>query len=108
MKRILSIAILMTACTGVGTEQDSQGQKADDLAEVKGQVFHVLDNEIECVTAPCPKYTAISEGGRVLKIVADEPPCKLDNLTRRPDALLCDPESIVHVDWSDTWRPEPA
>lgn len=30
---------------------------------------------------------------------------KLDNLKRRPDIILCDPEDLVHIDWSDEWRP---
>ena len=34
---------------------------------------------------------------------ADTP--KLQRLISRPDAILADPQEIVHIDWSQEWRP---
>ena len=43
--------------------------------------------------------------GKRLKIVPIEEKGKLDNLVKRPDYLRCDPDEIVHMDWSKEWRP---
>jgi hypothetical protein len=40
----------------------------------------------------------------VPRIVPEEPKSKLDNLKARP-YLLSDPEDLVHLDWSEEWRP---
>ena len=37
--------------------------------------------------------------------VPPEESSKLDSLPRR-DYIAVDPQDIVHVDWSDTWRPD--
>jgi hypothetical protein len=29
----------------------------------------------------------------------------MDRLQRRPEFLKTDPEDLVHLDWSDEWRP---
>jgi len=42
--------------------------------------------------------------GKILKIIASEPPDKLANLISRNEYLKCDPEEIVHLDWSGEWR----
>jgi len=45
----------------------------------------------------------VVEGARsttIPRIAVEAQPKKLDNLKRREDYLLCDPEEIVHMDWS--------
>ena len=37
-------------------------------------------------------------------ISAAETPSKLQNLKRR-DCIVGDPEDLVHLDWSNGWRP---
>ena len=37
-------------------------------------------------------------------ISAAEPPSQLQNLKRR-DCIVGDPEDLVHLDWSNEWRP---
>jgi hypothetical protein len=39
--------------------------------------------------------------GRRLKIVPEHPGGKLDKLEPHPEALACDPDLIVSLDWSD-------
>lgn len=46
----------------------------------------------------------IERRGRRLKIVREDGG-KLDLLKPHPDYLRGDPEDIVHLDWSDEWRP---
>jgi hypothetical protein len=47
----------------------------------------------------------IERNGKLLKSIAAEPVDKLRNLKPYPDYLGCDPEEIVHLDWSDEWKP---
>lgn len=46
----------------------------------------------------------IERHGKILRIVPPEDSSKLDSLKRR-DYLRVDPEELVHIDWSDTWKP---
>ena len=41
--------------------------------------------------------------GRKLKIVSEDRKSKMDNLKKR-DVLKCDPQDIVHMDWSKEWK----
>jgi hypothetical protein len=47
----------------------------------------------------------IERHGKILKIVPAEIPQKLENLIDRRDFVRDDPEDMVHLDWSNTWRP---
>ena len=44
----------------------------------------------------------INRKGIRLKIVTAEKQSKLKNLKKRP-GLNCDPEEVVHIDWSGEW-----
>lgn len=44
-------------------------------------------------------------GSKRLIIVLVAPKRKFDNLVKRPEYLRCDPEEIVHIDWSRKWHP---
>jgi prevent-host-death family protein len=46
----------------------------------------------------------IERGGKLLRIVPAEPEDKLERLQPHPEYLACDPEDIVHLDWSSKWR----
>lgn len=47
----------------------------------------------------------IKRKGKVLKIICETEPDKLKNL-KKHSGLLCDPEEIVHIDWSKEWSAE--
>ena len=47
----------------------------------------------------------IERKGRILKIVPEEKPDKLANIKPHPGVMLCDPESLVHLDWPHEQRP---
>lgn len=58
----------------------------------RSKVYRILDEVLE-TGAP----VEVSRKGRLVKIVAQEPPSKLSRLKKRPYPLH-DPESIVHMD----------
>ncbi len=47
----------------------------------------------------------IERKGRVLQIIALEPPDRLSALPRREDFLVCEPEELLGLDWSEEWKP---
>ena len=68
-------------------------------SRLRQDIYRILDQVIESGVP-----VEIERRGRILRIVPPEATSKLDSLRPR-DYLNADPEEIVHVDWSDTWRP---
>jgi prevent-host-death family protein len=69
-------------------------------SQLRANVYRVLDEVLETGTP-----VEIERRGHRLRIVPAEPLGRLERLVRRPRYLKVDPESIVHLDWSDEWRP---
>jgi antitoxin (DNA-binding transcriptional repressor) of toxin-antitoxin stability system len=69
-------------------------------SRLRENVYRILDEVLETGVP-----VEIERRGKILRIVPGEPRDKLDNLTPRPDFLRCDPEDLVHLDWSGEWRP---
>jgi antitoxin (DNA-binding transcriptional repressor) of toxin-antitoxin stability system len=71
-------------------------------SKLRENIYKILDQVLETGVP-----VEIERGGRILKIVAVQPPAKskLDRLEEHPGALLGDPEDLVHLDWSDHWKP---
>lgn len=70
--------------------------KASALRE---NIYRLLDEVLETGVP-----IEIERRGKILRIVPPETRSKLDNLRPRPH-LLTDPEELVHLDWSEEWRP---
>jgi hypothetical protein len=70
--------------------------KASALRE---NIYRILDEVLETGVP-----VEIERRGKILKIAPTEGRSKLDNLRPRP-YLLSDPEELVHLDWSEEWRP---
>jgi hypothetical protein len=70
--------------------------KASALRE---NIYRLLDEVLETGVP-----IEIERRGKILWIAAAETRSKLDNLRPRP-YLLTDPEELVHLDWSEEWRP---
>lgn len=70
--------------------------KASKLRE---NIYRILD-QVLATGVP----VEIERRGKILKIVCEEPPSKLARLAPR-DYLRGAPEDLVHLDWSDEWRP---
>lgn len=70
-----------------------------NASSLRQDIYRVLDRILETGVP-----VEIERKGRLLRIVPVEPAGKLANLRAR-SYLKVDPEEIVHVDWSDEWRP---
>lgn len=68
-------------------------------SRLRQDIYRILDEVLETGVP-----VEIERRGKVLRIVPPKECSKLDSLPRR-DYLAADPEEIVHVDWSETWRP---
>ena len=69
-------------------------------SKLRQDIYRVLDHVLAT-----GEPVEIERNGRRLRILADDPPSRLDSLVRRPDAVIGDSEDFVHLDWSDEWRP---
>jgi prevent-host-death family protein len=68
--------------------------------ELRSKLFRVLDQ-----VAQTGDPVEIRRRGKTLKIVLDSPPDKMDRLVPRDKFLKTNPDEIVHLDWSDQWKP---
>ena len=69
-------------------------------SQLRRDIYNLLDQVLETGVP-----LEIERKGRKLCIVAEEPKRKLDNLKRREGFIVGDPEELVHLDWSEEWRP---
>jgi hypothetical protein len=69
-------------------------------SKLRENVYRILDDVLETGTP-----VEIERNGRLLRIVAVEPPGRLARLTPHPDAIVGDPDDLVSTDWSGEWRP---
>ncbi|MGH3544811.1 MAG: type II toxin-antitoxin system Phd/YefM family antitoxin [Mycobacteriales bacterium] len=69
-------------------------------SQLRQDVYRLLD---EVISSGNP--LEIERSGRRLRIVPVETPPKLSRLTVHSDAIVGDPEGLVHSDWSTEWRP---
>ena len=69
---------------------------------LRANIYKILDSVLET-----GKPVEIVRGGKRLKIVATTRPgrSKLSRLPRHARVLRGNPEDLVDIDWSDTWRP---
>lgn len=74
--------------------------------QLRQDIYKILDQVLET-----GEPVEIERKGRRLKIVAEEREkaapegSKLSRLVRRDDVFNCDPEDLVHIDWSGEGRP---
>lgn len=71
-------------------------------SQLRKNIYRILDQVLDTGVP-----IVIERRGRRLRIVPIEAPGKLEHLEPHPDYFGCDPESIVHVDWSKAWEGEP-
>jgi hypothetical protein len=65
--------------------------------KLRQNLYHILDMVIDE-----GKVVEIERKGHILKIVAETPPSKWDRLEPH-DIINGNPDSIVHMDWSEYW-----
>ena len=68
--------------------------------ELRGKLYRVLDQ-----VAATGEPVEIERRGKTLQIVLASPVGKMDRLVTRTNYLRTKPDEIVHLDWSDEWRP---
>lgn len=68
-------------------------------SRLRQNLYRILDRVLET-----REPIEIARRGKRLRIVP-ESPRKLDALKPHPEYLATDAESLVHLDWSDEWRP---
>ena len=70
-------------------------------SKLRANFYRVLD-EVLATGHPA----VIGRRGKRLRIVPEEPGGRLSRLPRWPGLLKGDPEDIVHMDWSQYWKPD--
>ena len=68
-------------------------------SQLRQNIYRILDQVLETGVA-----VEVKRKGGTVKIIPEEQGSRLDNLPPRR-YLTCDPQEIVHIDWSDQWRP---
>lgn len=69
------------------------------VSQFRQDIYRILDRVLETGVP-----VEVERRGRRLRIVAVDPPGRLDRLVGRPDVIVGDPEDLVHLDWSGEWR----
>ena len=69
-------------------------------SKLRSNIYKLLDQVLET-----GEPLEIERKGQTLMIMPPTPLHKLDRLSPRREYLGCDPEEIVHLDWSGDWKP---
>lgn len=70
------------------------------LSKLRADLFRIVDQVIET-----GRPVEVERNGRIVRIVPADPQSKLSRLKPHPGAMLDDPDSYVHIDWSEYWQP---
>ena len=74
--------------------------KTYSISRLRADLYRVIDQVLET-----GEPVEIERNGRRLRIVPVEVAGRLAALRPHPEYLSGDPESLVHLDWSDEWKP---
>lgn len=69
-------------------------------SKLRADVYRILDQVLAT-----GKPVEIERRGKRLRITAVATPDVLGALEQHPDAIVGDPDELVHLDWSAEWRP---
>ena len=67
-------------------------------SKLRQNIYRILDQILES-----GKSVEIVRKGKILRIEPPQKPDKFKNLKKRK-LFNCDPDDLVHIDWSDNWR----
>lgn len=70
------------------------------ISRLRADLYRVIDRVLET-----GEPVEVERNGRRVRIVPAEAASQLAALRPHPDYLAADPESLVHLDWSDEWTP---
>lgn len=69
-------------------------------SRLRSDLYRVLDSVIDTGDP-----VEIRRRGRVLRIVVEPLPRKLDRLVARPGVIVGEPSELVDVNWAGHWKP---
>lgn len=69
-------------------------------SELRANLYRILDQVLETGVP-----VEIRRKGGVVRIVPASPPSKLARLVKRKGIIVGDPDDIIHMDWSEDWKP---
>ncbi|MFA7480399.1 MAG: type II toxin-antitoxin system Phd/YefM family antitoxin [Vulcanimicrobiota bacterium] len=69
-------------------------------SSLRKDIYRLLDQVLETGLP-----LEIERKGKILRIVPQEPLDRLSKLPRREGFLVGAPDDLVHLDWSDEWKP---
>lgn len=69
-------------------------------SELRTDIYRILDQVLH---SGIP--VEIERRGQILRIVPPQQQAKLDRLKGDPAYIRVDPEDLVHIDWSEEWKP---
>ena len=67
---------------------------------LRQDIYRILDSVLDS-----GQPVEVERRGRRLKIAPVVPASKLSRLVPRTTFLRGDPDDLISIDWSDTWRP---
>ena len=68
-------------------------------SKLRSNIYQILDRVLKT-----GESVAISRHGKILKIIPPVQISKLDRIKKKMVKLKCDPEELVHMDWSHEWK----
>jgi antitoxin (DNA-binding transcriptional repressor) of toxin-antitoxin stability system len=68
-------------------------------SRLRSDIYRILDRVLETGVP-----VEIERRGKVLRLVPPDAASKMSRLAQR-EYLAADPQDLVHIDWSDEWRP---
>ena len=70
------------------------------VSALRADLYRLLDRVLETGVP-----LEVERNGQTLRISPVPTGRRLDRLKPHPGAITGDPEDLVHLDWSDQWRP---
>jgi len=67
---------------------------------LRANLYRVLDEVLDT-----GEPVEIEKNGRLLRIEPANPDDRLARLRPHPEYIKGDPDALVHLDWSDEWKP---
>ncbi len=73
---------------------------AISASELRQNIYRLLDQVVETGVP-----LEIERKGKRLRIVPVHTGSRLERIQTDPDLIVGDPDDLVHIDWSQHWRP---
>jgi len=69
--------------------------------QLRKDVYRLLDKVVDS-----GEVIEVKRKGKLIRIEPADGAHKLESLKPHPGTIAGDPEELVHIDWSDQWRPD--